>query len=107
MRGKVCWFSGHAAILNVFGARKQSASDTRIRPDPPGRVPRRTNLEEYVDIFLRFLIEGGRIRFELYSQVRECLNKFAQQRRNNPQGLARFLSSNSRPSRNTRKARLQ
>src|SRR5207249_10795039 len=55
MRGKVCWFSGHAAILNVFGTRKQSANDTRIRPDPPGRVPRRTNLEEYIDIFLRFL----------------------------------------------------
>jgi hypothetical protein len=27
--------------------------------------------------------------------------------RNKPEGLARFLSSNSRPSRNTRKARLQ
>jgi hypothetical protein len=43
--------------------------------------------------------------FRALLSVRKCLNKFAQQRRNKPEGLARFLPSNSRPSRNTRKAR--
>src|SRR5438128_4002430 len=120
MRGKVCWFSRHAAILNVFGARKQSANDPGydlIRRDESlgERALKNTSIssfgswskaDEYVS---SSTLRSGNASINLLSRgaIASRAIVMGQATRNKPEGLARFLSSKSRPSRNTRKARLQ